>query len=294
MTIVMNGKVVAHDLIEKMQLELRDLIKKDIRPTLAIVRIGELTDSIAYEQGAKKRLSGIGVKTLTYSYPENISQADFLTRFSSINASEDIHGILLLRPLPPHIDINAVIKLIDPLKDIDGMNPLNLGKIVADDEGCFPPCTPVAVMQILKYYDIDLVGKNVVIVGHSAVVGKPLNILMLNENATVTVCHIHSVDIKQICQKADILVSATGKAGLITKDYVKEGAIVVDVGISLDANGKIHGDVIYEEVAQKADYITPVPGGVGSLTTTILAKHVIEASIILNRNEKPKTLINSL
>jgi methylenetetrahydrofolate dehydrogenase (NADP+) / methenyltetrahydrofolate cyclohydrolase len=291
MAIVMDGKKVARELSEKMKDELRNLSKEGIKPKLAIIRLGELPDAVAYENGAKKRFNEIGVETITYSYPENISQDEFIIQFRNVNLAEDIHGILLLRPLPPQIDVNIVIKLIDPLKDIDGMSPLNLGKVISRDEDCFPPCTPVAVMNLLNYYGINLIGKNVVIVGHSAVVGKPLNILMLNEEATVTVCHIHSVDVKGICQKADIIVSATGKAGLITKDHLKKGAIVVDVGISLDADGKIHGDVEYQEVAAKADYITPVPGGVGALTTTVLAKHVIKAAKLLT--EKRESLIHA-
>lgn len=277
----MNSKPVVNEITKKIRVELEYLNKKNIKPRLAIIRIGESSDAVAYEKGTKKRFDQIGIEIRTYFYHKDINQIELIKQVQELNTNEDIHGILLLKPLPPQIDTNTIIKLMNPIKDMDGMNPTNLGKVVTCDKDGFPPCTPEAVMRLLNYYGINLFGKNVVILGHSAAVGKPLSLLMLNNNATVTVCHIHSDDVKNICKRADILVSATGKMGLVTKGYVKKGAVVVDVGISLDANGNIHGDVDSDEISKEAGYVSPVPGGVGSLTTTILAKHVIEAAKLL-------------
>lgn len=280
MTVVMTGKEVANKLIDEMEKDLADLSTKNISPHLAIIRAGDDPGSIAYENGLKKRFQEIGLKVDSFTYPADIEEEKFLEEFGEINENEDIHGVLVLRPLPDHLDTSKVSQKINPLKDVDGMSPTNLGKIMVDDDEGLISATPAGVMEMLDFYEIDLEGKDVVIIGHSEVVGKPLDILLLNKNATVTVTHIYSKNTKKMAKQADILITATGSAGLVTKDFVKDGAIVIDVGISR-IKGKIYGDVEYDEVAEKAGQITPVPGGVGAVTTSMLAKNVIKATKLL-------------
>ncbi len=280
MTVKMTGKEVANHLIEEMEKDLAELSKRDIQAYLAIVRVGEDPGSVAYENGLKKRFKELGLKVETFSYPEKIEEEEFLAEFDKVNENEDIHGILVLRPLPEHLDTNKVSARINPEKDVDGMSPTNLGKIMLKDEDGLISATPAAVMEILDFYDIDPKGKDVVIIGHSEVVGKPLSILLLNKDATVTVAHIHSKDTAAIAQKADILITATGAVGLVTEEFVKEDAILIDVGITR-IKGKIKGDVDFESVADKVSKITPVPGGVGAVTTTMLAANVVKATKLL-------------
>lgn len=280
MTVVMTGKEVANKLIKEIEKDLADLSRKNISPHLAIIRVGDDPGSIAYENGLKKRFQEIGLKVDSFTYSADIKEEKFLTEFDKINEAEDIHGVLVLRPLPDHLDTSKVSQRINPLKDVDGMSPTNLGKIMVDDEEGLISATPAGVMEMLDFYEIDLEGKDVVIIGHSEVVGKPLDILLLNKNATVTVTHIYSKNTKKMAKQADILITATGSAGLVTEDFVKDGAIVIDVGISR-IKGEIYGDVEYDEVAEKAGQITPVPGGVGAVTTSMLAKNVIKATKLL-------------
>lgn len=280
MTVEMTGKEVANKLIDEMERDLADLSTKNITPHLAIVRAGDDPGSVAYENGLKKRFREIGLKVNSYTYSADIEEAEFLTEFDKINEDDDIHGVLVLRPLPDHLDTNKVSEKINPLKDVDGMSPTNLGKIMLNDEDGLISATPAGVMELLDFYDVELEGQDVVIIGHSEVVGKPLSILLLNKNATVAVTHIYSKHTKEMASQADILITATGAAGLVTADYVKDGAIVIDVGISR-IKGKIYGDVEYEEVAEKAGQITPVPGGVGAVTTSMLASNVIKATKLL-------------
>lgn len=280
MTVEMTGKEVANKLIDEMERDLADLSTKNITPHLAIVRVGDDPGSVAYENGLKKRFREIGLKVDSYTYAADIEETEFLTEFDKINEDDDIHGVLVLRPLPDHLDTNKVSEKINPLKDVDGMSPTNLGKIMLNDEDGLISATPAGVMELLDFYDVELEGQDVVIIGHSEVVGKPLSILLLNKNATVAVTHIYSKHTKEMASQADILITATGAAGLVTADYVKDGAIVIDVGISR-IKGKIYGDVEYEEVAEKAGQITPVPGGVGAVTTSMLASNVIKATKLL-------------
>lgn len=280
MTVEMTGKEVANKLIDEMERDLADLSTKNITPHLAIVRAGDDPGSVAYENGLKKRFREIGLKVNSYTYSADIEEAEFLTEFDKINENDDIHGVLVLRPLPDHLDTNKVSEKINPLKDVDGMSPTNLGKIMLNNEDGLISATPAGVMELLDFYDVELEGQDVVIIGHSEVVGKPLSILLLNKNATVAVTHIYSKHTKEMASQADILITATGAAGLVTADYVKDGAIVIDVGISR-IKGKIYGDVEYEEVAEKAGQITPVPGGVGAVTTSMLASNVIKATKLL-------------
>lgn len=283
MSVVMSGQKVADQLIEEIDKDMAALAKKKITPNLAIIRVGDDPGSVAYENGLKNRFKEIGLKIETFSYESDIKETEFLKAFDQINENEEIHGILVLRPLPVHLDTNKVSERINPKKDVDGMSPTNLGKIMLNDEEGLISATPAAVIKMLEYYEVDVEGKDVVIIGHSEVVGKPLNILLLNQNATVTVTHIYSKDTQAMAKQADILITATGAVGLVTADFVKEGATVIDVGISR-VEGKIMGDVEYEPVAEIAGKITPVPGGVGAVTTTMLASNVLKATKHLTNN----------
>jgi methylenetetrahydrofolate dehydrogenase (NADP+)/methenyltetrahydrofolate cyclohydrolase len=288
MTVVMSGKEVAEKVTNEIEKELAHLSDKDITPTLAIVRVGEDSSSATYEKSARKKAEKIGVKVESFTYASDMTEEDFLAEFERINNNQNIHGILVMRPLPEHIDASKVGEMLNPKKDVDGMSSVNLGKIMINDQTGLLPSTPAAVMEMLDYYEIELEGKDVLIIGHSAVVGKPLDILLLNKNATVMVSHIYSKDIQTKASQADIVISATGKAGLVTADYIKEGAVVIDVGISYK-NGEIHGDVMYDEVKEKAGYITPVPGGVGAVTTTMLIKNILKsAQLFLTEEQKVK------
>lgn len=281
MAVEMRGKTVAQSIMEDTTKELSSLSDT---PKLAIVRVGENKGSITYEKSARKKMEEVGIEVESFTYPDDITEEDFLTELTDINDDETIHGILVMRPLPEQIDAKKVGNVLNPFKDVDGMSSINLGKIMTDDETGLLPSTPAAVMRMLDFYEIDVKGKDVVIIGHSEVVGKPLDILLLNKNATVTVCHIYSEDVQEKASKADILISATGKAGLVTADHVKEGAVVIDVGISVK-DGKIHGDVLYDEVEEKASHVTPVPGGVGAVTTTMLASNIVKAARLLSNEE---------
>lgn len=280
MPVEMSGQKVADQLVQEIDKDMTTLAKKNIIPSLAIVRVGDDPGSVAYEKGLKNRFKEIGLKIEIFSYESGIEEEEFLKAFDQINENEEIHGILVLRPLPEHLDTNKVSERINPKKDVDGMSPTNLGKIMLNDEDGLISATPAAVMKMLEYYEVNIEGEDVVIIGHSEVVGKPLSILLLNKNATVTVTHIYSKDTQAMAKEADILITATGAVGLVTADYVKEGAVVIDVGISR-VKGKIKGDVEYDPVAEIAGKITPVPGGVGAVTTTMLASNVVKATKLL-------------
>lgn len=282
MPIVMSGQKVADQLIQEIDKDMTTLAQKNITPNLAIIRVGDDPGSVAYENGLKKRFKEIGLEIKSFSYESEIEEDEFLKAFDEINENDEIHGILVLRPLPDHLDTNKVSARINPKKDVDGMSPTNLGKIILNDEEGLISATPAAVMKMLEYYEVDVEGQDVVIIGHSEVVGKPLSILLLNQNATVTVTHIYSKDTAAMARHADILITATGAVGLVTADYVKEDAVVIDVGISR-VKGKIMGDVEYEPVAEIAGKITPVPGGVGAVTTTMLASNVLKATKLLTK-----------
>ncbi len=249
-------------------------------PRLAIVRVGEKPDDIAYEKGAVKKMEKLGLEYSLYSYPGDITNERFMNEFDRINRDNEIDGILLLRPLPKHIDEEAVTERIDPYKDLDGISPFNMAKVYAGDEKGFAPCTAEAVIECLDYAGIDLTGKNVTVVGRSLVIGKPLAMLLIKRNATVTVCHTKTVNIEEKCKNADIVIAAAGSKKMIRSGFVSDGAVVIDVGINDDGQGGICGDVDTEGVLEKASLVTPVPGGVGSVTTSVLAKHLLRASHI--------------
>lgn len=248
-------------------------------PKLAIVRVGENPDDMSYERGALKKMESFGLRAGVYAFPYDINDRDFKEEFSKINEDDDVSGILLLRPLPKHINEKDIEKMIKPEKDLDGISPENIAKVFSGDSTGFAPCTAEAVIEMLKANNIPIAGKRVVIVGRSMVVGKPLSMLMLKENATVTVCHTKTVSIKEICKNAEILVAAAGRARMIDKDYVGKDAVVIDVGINVDENGMLCGDVDFENIKECASMATPVPGGIGAVTTAVLAKHLVHKLI---------------
>mgnify|MGYP005808430821 FL=1 len=282
MSTVMLGTEVAKAMKERLTARVEELKEKGIHPCLAIVRVGERPDDLSYERGAKKRMELTGIACQVTELPEDISQEEFEAAFRKINDDPAVHGILLFRPLPRHLDEEPVKDIICPWKDVDCMSDANMAKVFAGDESGFAPCTPEAVMEMLDYYGVPLAGKRVTIVGRSMVVGKPLAMLMLKKNATVTVCHTKTADLPGTCREAEVLVAAAGKARMITGDMVGENAVVADVGINVDPDGNLCGDVDYEAVEKKASFVSPVPKGVGSVTTSVLAAHVVRAAEYLN------------
>ena len=275
---LMLGTEVAKAMKETLTLKTERLKEQGTVPCLAIVRVGERPDDISYERGAKKKMEGIGIECRSIVLEEAISMVRFEEVIRGLNTEADVHGILLLRPLPKHLDEKQVKTWMDPEKDMDCMCDSNILKVFAGEKADYAPCTAEAVMEMLNYYQIPLAGKQVAIIGRSMVIGKPLAMLMLHAHATVTMCHSRSEEMDAICRNADILVAAAGKAKMVKAKMVKEGAVVVDVGINMDENGKLCGDVDFEDVETKVSAISPVPKGVGSITTSVLAKHVLLAT----------------
>lgn len=274
--IVLKGAEVSARIKEQVQEELKKL--DGFIPKLAIVRVGEKPDDMSYERGAMKKMEAFGLRVQSYVFPEDISDEEFRAAFARINKDEDVTGILLLRPLPKHICEKAIEQMIDPGKDLDGISPVNIAKVFAGDDTGFAPCTAEAVVEVLKANEIPISGKRVTIVGRSMVVGRPLSMLMVKEHATVTICHTRTVDLPGTCQNAEILVAAAGKAKMLNQEYVGKDAIVIDVGINVDENGKLCGDVDFDSIQDCASMATPVPGGVGAVTTAVLAKHLVLAA----------------
>ncbi len=283
MAIVMKGIEVAKAMKEKLIKETEQLKAQGICPNLTIIRVGARPDDLAYERGALKRMELTGIDCKVVELPEDVSQKAFEEEFLRVNEDDNVHGILLFRPLPKHLDEEPVKNMINPLKDVDCMSPVNAAKVFMGDETGSAPCTSEAVVEMLEHFEVPLEGKKVTIVGRSMVVGKPLAMLMLGKNATVTVCHTKTRDLSEMCRQAEVLVAAAGKAAMITEDMVSEGTIVADVGINVDEEGNLCGDVDYEGVLKQASMISPVPGGVGSITTSVLAKHVIRSAKYLNK-----------
>lgn len=248
-------------------------------PKLAIVRVGERPDDMSYERGATRKMENFGLRVQSYVYPAEISDAEFKAEFAKINEDPDVTGILLLRPLPKQICEKDIEQMIDPKKDLDGISPVNIAKVFAGDSTGYAPCTAEAVIEVLKSNEIPIEGKRVTVVGRSMVVGKPLSMLMVKENATVTICHTRTRDLKGTCQNAEILVAAAGRAKMLNQEYVGKDAVVIDVGINVDENGKLCGDVDFESIQETASMATPVPGGVGAVTTAVLAKHLVQAAM---------------
>ena len=276
---VLDCRETAKSIKTEMAQKVRTLADNGSRPKLSIIRVGARPEDISYERGIMKNCEGLGIGCEVTALPEDISSESFMEKLETANKDENIHGILVFRPLPAHIDEDKARHMISPAKDIDCMNPYNLAKVFEGDSSGFEPCTPAAVMEIIKYFGINLKGENVAVIGRSMVVGKPLSMMLLKENATVTICHSRTKDIKSIVSRADIVVAALGKARAIGADYIKPGAIVIDVGVNGAPEGGICGDVDFDKVKDIASKITPVPGGVGAVTTLVLLKHVVEAAL---------------
>lgn len=271
----LRGKKVSDGIKEYVSKELETLT---FVPKLAIVRVGENPDDMSYERGATKKLKSFGLDVASYVFPQDISDEDFKKAFKNINEDDEVTGILLLRPLPRTINEKDIENMIDPKKDLDGISPINIAKVFAGDTTGFSPCTAEAVIEVLKAYDIELTGKRVTVVGRSMVVGKPVSMLLLKENATVTMTHTKTVDLRKTCSDAEIVIAAAGRAKMLNSDYCGQDAVMIDVGINVDENGKLCGDVDYATLDGKASAATPVPGGVGTITTAVLAKHLIQAA----------------
>lgn len=273
---ILKGLPVANSINEQLIEDIKNIDGE--LPHLAIIRVGERPDGCSYERGAVKKMDKVGVRCTTYTFAADISNDEFQKEFDQINNNPDIDGILLLRPLPKHIDEKAVENRIDPRKDLDGISPVNLAKVYAGDETGYAPCTAEAVIEMLDYAGVDIKGKRVTVVGRSLVIGKPVAMLLMKRNATVTVVHTKTVDMAATCKHAEILVAAAGSAKMIKPEYVADGAVVIDVGINVDEEGKLCGDVDFEAIGNIASIATPVPGGVGSVTTSVLAKHLVKAA----------------
>ena len=278
MSKIMQGTDVAKAMKEELIIKAEELKQKGMIPALAIVRVGARPDDLAYERGARKRMETSGIECRVTALPEDIGQKELEQEFSKVNADPCVHGILLLRPLPGTLDEEPLKAMIDPQKDVDGMSPVNIARVFSGDETGFAPCTAEAVMEMLRHYRIEIRGKRVTVLGRSMIVGKPLSMLLLKEHATVTICHTRTADIAEECRNAEILVAAAGNARMVTEEMAGKDAVVVDVGINVDEDGNLCGDVDYDAVEGKASYISPVPGGVGSVTSSVLAKHVVRSA----------------
>lgn len=277
---LLKGKTVADAITEKIQTAVEHLNEKNIQPTLAIVRVGENPSDLSYERGALKRAEKTGVQVRQYIYEETITQEAFLEELKGINEDEKIHGVLIFRPLPSQIDDDAVRAALLPEKDVDGITDGSLAGIFTGTHKGYAPCTARACMEIADYYGIDFSGKKVTVMGRSLVIGKPVAMMAMERNATVTVCHSRTgaANMKKICKESDILIAAMGKAKMIDGNYIGEDTIVFDVGINVTEEGKLCGDVDFDDVEQRVSAITPVPGGVGAVTTAVLMLQTVEAA----------------
>ena len=274
---ILDGKAVSLKVKESVKVRADELKKFGVEPTLAVVLVGEDKASQTYVRAKEKACNEYGIKSVAHRLSENTTQNELLALINVLNLDDSIHGILVQLPLPKHIDTNVVLAAIDPRKDVDGFHAVNVGKLVSGLNG-FVPCTPLGVMEILKEYGIEVAGLNAVVIGRSNIVGKPMANLLLNASATVTVTHSKTKNLKEICKNADLIVAAIGKPFFLKANMVKDGAVVVDVGINRLDDGRLVGDVDFEEVAPKCSYITPVPGGVGPMTIAMLLNNTILAA----------------
>lgn len=273
---IINGKELAKKIRRELREEVIRLKEQGIKPKLAVIMVGDDKASAVYVRNKSKACEEVGIEFEEYLKDDSTTQEELLSLIKELNYRDDVHGILLQSPIPKGLDISEAFNTIDPNKDVDGFNPINVGKL-SIGEDCFISCTPHGVIKMLEEYNIETEGKRAVIIGRSNIVGKPLIQCMLNKNATVTVCHSKTQNIKEITKEADILIAALGKPKFVTEDMVKDGAIVIDVGINRTEKGKLVGDVDFENVSKKASYITPVPGGVGPMTIAMLMLNVVKA-----------------
>ena len=272
------GKEVTAALNERIKADAEALKAKGVNPTLCIIRVGENESDISYERGATKRCETLGVACEKILLPEDVSQEELLATIDKVNKNDQIHGVLLFRPLPKHLEQSVIENALDPAKDVDCMTDGSMSGVFTGKNVGFPPCTPQACMEILDHYGIDCTGKKAVVVGRSLVVGKPAAMMLIKKNATVTVCHTRTVDMPSVVREADIVIVAAGRAGVVDDTYLRAGQVVIDVGINVNAEGKLCGDVDFEKAEPIVEAITPVPGGVGSVTTSVLVGHVVEAA----------------
>lgn len=275
---LLKGAPVAAALTEQLIERVKRLTKAGVTPTLAILRVGERPDDISYEAGAMKRCAKIGVAVKQVLLPADCAREQLLDAVRAINGDAGIHGCLMFRPLPDRETEAMACALLAPEKDVDGMTSASLASVFTGKGAGYPPCTAQACMEILEHYGIDLTGKRATVIGRSLVIGKPVSMMLQAKNATVTMCHTRTVDMPALCRSAEVLIAAAGKAGVVTADYVTPGQVVVDVGINVDENGKLCGDVAFDQAEPVVSAITPVPGGVGAVTTAVLAKHVVLAA----------------
>lgn len=279
---IIDGKLVSKTVREKIAVEIKELKEnKGMVPGLAVIMVGDNPASAVYVRNKHKACLEVGITSYQIEYPSDITEEELLLKIDELNRDEKVNGILVQLPLPKHISEESVLKRISPLKDVDAFHPENVGKIMIG-KYTFLPCTPAGIIELLNYYKVDICGKNCVVIGRSNIVGKPMALLLLERNGTVTVCHSRTQNLSDITQQADIVVVAIGKANFLTADMVKEGAVVIDVGINRLSDGKLCGDVDFAEVEKKASKITPVPGGVGPMTITMLLKNTLSAAKLQN------------
>lgn len=281
MAIIIDGKKVSAQVKEQVRIETEELVKKGIKPGLAVIIVGDDPASRVYVNNKKKACEKVGFLSKEFALPATTTQEELLALVNELNEDREINGILCQLPLPKGLDEKAVIEAISPLKDVDAFHASNVGKIMIGDYD-FLPCTPAGVMEMLHSYNIPVEGKECVVIGRSNIVGKPMAMLLLHENGTVTITHSRTKNLKEVTKRADILVAAIGKPKFVTADMVKEGAVVIDVGMDRDENGKLCGDVDFENVKEKCSAITPVPGGVGPMTIAVLMKNTLKACKIQN------------
>ena len=274
---IINGKEIAESVRQEISKEVQQLREKNVVPGLAVILVGDNQASQTYVRNKQKACEDLGMHSVLIKKPAELSQEELIQSIAELNQDDSIHGILVQLPLPGHIQEKAIIEAISPEKDVDGFHPINIGRMMTGQDA-FLPCTPYGVMVMLEYIDYDLEGKHVVIVGRSNIVGKPAGQLFLNANATVTYCHSRTKDLAYYTKQADVVVAAVGKRDTITSDHIKEGAVVIDVGMNRNDEGKLCGDVAFDEVKNKASYITPVPKGVGPMTITMLMKNTVKSA----------------
>ena len=276
---VYKGAPVANALNEKMAADVVALKEKGVTPTLAILRVGERADDLSYEKGAMKRCDGVGVAVKNVVLPADVDSDTFFKTLDDLNNDPDVHGILMFRPLPKHLDSEKARQQLNPAKDVDGCTDGSLAGVFANVKVGFPPCTAQAAMEILDYYGVDCTGKRAAVIGRSLVVGRPAGMMLMHKNATATICHTKTVDMPSVIREADIVIVCAGQMESIGKEYFREGQVVIDVGINWnEEKGKLCGDVKFDEAEPIVAAITPVPGGVGSVTTSVLVSHVVEAA----------------
>ena len=276
MAMTIDGKAISQKIKDELKEQAAALKKQGITITLAVIQVGNDPASTVYVRNKKKGCEYVGIESLSYELPEETTQQELLSLIGELNRKEEVNGILVQLPLPAHIDEDKVIRAIHPKKDVDGFHPQSVGALCIGQPG-FVSCTPAGIIQLLKRSNIEIAGKECVVLGRSNIVGKPMAVLMLRENATVTIAHSRTRDLKEVTKRADILIAAVGKPKMITADYVKEGAVVIDVGINSDENGKLCGDVDFESVEPLCRAITPVPGGVGPMTIAMLLNNCLES-----------------